>query len=153
LHNCSVTLIYAIFVEKHSFAKCYTASWTYKTGFFSSFMYWHTLHLLETKPLFFRLVEWEPFYVFRVYPTDVQLDPTSAEVCVSVLLMLRLVIHPALSFSSSSPSGSIIFPNTVKYQVLGSIAIVLLNFICGIFFWTVWDCLGQPCVAKGAQIS
>ena len=65
---------------------------------------------------------------------DVQLDPSSAVVCMSVLLMLRLVIHRALSFSSSPPSGSIIFPNTVKYQILGSIAFALLNFICGIFF-------------------
>lgn len=56
------------------------------------------------------------------------------DVRLSVLLMLRLVMHPALSFSSSTPSGSVIFPNTVKYEVLGSIAFVLLNFMCGIFF-------------------
>jgi len=147
LHNCSVTLLFVIFTERCSFAKCYTASQTYKTGFFSSFMYWQTLYLLKTEPLFFRLIEREPFYVFRVYPMDVQLDPSSAVVC---------------SFCVSDTSCAIILVFSPfwlhHFSIHSQVSSPWKHSLCAsefhlYIFWTVWDCSGRPCVAKGAQIS
>jgi len=84
---------------------------------------------------------------------DVQLDPSSAVVCRSVLLMLRLVIHPALSFSSPLPFWLCHFPNTFKYEILESIAFALLNFVLWCIFWDNMKLFRAATVAKGAQIS
>jgi len=129
LRTSSVIFLHVMFTETESFAKCHLTSWTYKTGDFFWFVCW--TNSAPAMVFFFFFFSWwslNHYMNFESHPVDVQLDPSLTVLCiamVSVLLTLRLVIH-RVPYLCCFLSWLCRFLNTVHYEVLESLAFVLL---------------------------
>lgn len=123
----------------------------FNTGFFSLFICWENLYFLNVAPSFIHLAEQEHFYESRILLctwSDGSITGCHLLVVVSVLLMLRLVIHCPCYHSYLLSMLDLLLYEYSQLLSPWRHSPYTCDFSLWYIIWTIWNCLVQWSVAE-----